>query len=88
MNVDKLTRAVLRKFGNYLPAIATRLRLFSPNVGYWFNKKRHEYLKKIIGQDINLKFDKPDFSYSIDPKSQIFVMWWDEKFTPLLLKFV
>lgn len=86
MNVDKLTRAVLRKFGNYLPAIATRLRLFSPNVGYWFNKKRHEYLKKIIGQDINLKFDKPDFSYSIDPKSQIFVMWWDEKFTPPIVK--
>lgn len=34
MNVDKLTRAVLRKYGNYLPAIATRLRLVSPNISY------------------------------------------------------
>lgn len=86
MNVDKLTRAVLRKFGNYLPAIATRLRLVSPNMCYWFNKKRHEFLKKIIGQDVNLKCDKPDFSYSIDPESQIFVMWWDEKFTLPIVK--
>lgn len=88
MNVDKLTRAVLRKYGNYLPAIATRLRLVSPNISYWFNKKRHKYLKRIISQDVEKKFDKPDFSYSIDRQSQIFIMWWDEKFTPLLLKFV
>lgn len=86
MNVDKLTRAVLRKYGNYLPAIATRLRLVSPNISYWFNKKRHKYLKRIISQDVEMKFDKPDFSYSIDRQSQIFIMWWDEKFTPPIVK--
>lgn len=82
MDVDKLTRAALRKYGNYLPAIATRLRLVSPKIWCWFNNKRHGYLKKIIGKDVDLQFDKPDFSYSIDRQSQIFIMWWDEKFTP------